>query len=138
MYIDPEGTIYLITKKTAEEVLRYRLPAEWWDHDELRTAEALGPFPIQPGTSRLSAVTDAALSLDGTMLVVRTYRELFFYAVEPDGHVGDGPVTTCPVLGIESQGEGVAWLDEERVVLTSERGIMGRGTIMIVHCELPE
>jgi hypothetical protein len=137
MYIDPGGDIYLITKTTDAVVLRYRIPAAWWNHDEPRTAEAFGQLPIQPGTSRLAAVTGADLSGDGTMLVVRTYRELFFYAVEPNGHVGDGPIATCPVLGFESQGEGVAWLDDERVVLTSERGVLGRGTIMIVHCELP-
>ena len=136
MYLDPSGNIYLITKTTDEAVLRYRLPAEWWDQDDPKTAESLGPFPIDPGTSRLAAVTGADLSLDGSMLVVRTYRELFFYAVEPDGHVGDGPLATCPILGIESQGEAVAWLDDQRVVLTSERGVMGRGTIMVVHCQL--
>ena len=136
MYVDPGGGIYLITKTTKEAVLRYRLPATWWDQKDSRTAEPLGPFPIDPGTSRLAAVTGADLSLDGSMLVVRTYRELFFYAVEADGHVGDGPMATCPILGIESQGEAVAWLDDRRVVLTSERGVMGRGTIMVVHCQL--
>ena len=41
------------------------------------------------------------------------------------------------ILGLESQGEGVAWLDDERVVLTSERGVLGRGTVAVIRCRLP-
>lgn len=82
-------------------------------------------------------MTGSDLSPNDEHLVVRTYRELFFYAVDSVGNVGAGPVTTCPILGLESQGEGVAWLDSERVVLTSERGVFGPGTVAVVHCALP-
>jgi len=41
------------------------------------------------------------------------------------------------VLGLESQGEGVAWLDQDRVALTSERGVFGRGTVAVVQCRIP-
>ena len=74
------------------------------------------------------------MSPDGSRLVVRTYRDLFFYSVSPDGTVGQGPYASCPVFGIESQGEAVAWLGRDQVVLTSERGLMGRGTIIVVQC----
>ena len=137
MYLDPDGRVYLISKGGSGPVTHYRLPADAWGTNQPVTAEKLGLFPVDPGTTRLAGVTGADLSADGHRLVVRTYRELFFYAVDEAGAVGDGPVTTCPVLGLESQGEGVAWLDEERVVLTSERGVFGRGTVAIVHCPLP-
>lgn len=137
MYADRNGTVYLITKTTRGPPLWYRLSAADWDGHDTTAAEPLGPFPIETGSSRLAGITGADLTSDGSMLVVRTYRELFFYHVDVEGNVGDGPVATCPILGLESQGEGVAWLDDQRVVLTSERGVMGRGTVMIVHCELP-
>lgn len=137
MYLDPGGAVYLISKGGLGPVTHYRLPAGAWGADHVVTAERLGLFPIDPGTTRLAGVTGADLSADGHRLVVRTYRELFFYAVDDAGAVGAGPVTTCPILGLESQGEGVAWLDDERVVLTSERGVLGRGTVAVVHCPRP-
>ena len=137
MYLGPDGAVYLISKGGSGPVAHYRLPADAWGMDQVVTAERLGLFPVDPGTTRLAGVTGADLSVDGHRLVVRTYRELFFYAVDEVGAVGDGPVTTCPILGLESQGEGVAWLDDERVVLTSERGVFGRGTVAVVHCPLP-
>ena len=138
MYVDAKGDVYLISKGRSGRVTHYRLPTDAWggDTDHVVTAESLGQFPIDPGKTRLAGVTGADLSADGHRLVVRTYRELFFYAVDDTGAVGDGPVTTCPILGLESQGEGVGWLDDERVVLTSERGVLGRGTVSVVHCPL--
>ena len=137
MYLDSGGSVYLISKGGSGPVTHHRLPADAWGTGHVVTAERLGLFPVDPGTTRLAGVTGADLSVDGRRLVVRTYRELFFFAVDAAGAVGDGPVTTCPVLGLESQGEGVAWLDDERVVLTSERGVFGRGTVAVVHCPLP-
>ena len=43
----------------------------------------------------------------------------------------------CRIAGIDIQGEGVAWLDAERLVLTSERALRPSGTIAIVRCPLP-
>lgn len=137
MYVDASGAVYLLSKGGSGPVMLYRLAASSWGSGHLETAEGLGVFPVEPGSSRLAGVTGADLSADGTRLVLRTYRELFFYGVDGAGAVGDGPVTTCPILGLESQGEGVAWLDDGRVVLTSERGVLGRGTVAVVHCQLP-
>ena len=115
----------------------YRIAADRWGSRGVVTAEWLGRFPIEPGTTRLAGVTGADLSADGHHLVVRTYRELFFYLVDDQGDPGTGPIATCPVLGLESQGEGVAWLDQDRVALTSERGVFGRGTVAVVQCRIP-
>jgi hypothetical protein len=137
IYLDRAGTVFLITKNGTDGVQRYRVTADQWETGDIVTAESVGPFPIEPGTTRLAGVTGADLSPDGHRLVVRTYRELFFYEVDSNGDVGGAPVATCPVLGLESQGEGVAWLDTERVALTSERGVFGRGTVAVVRCKLP-
>ena len=139
MYVATNGDVYLISKGGSGPVMHYRLRTGAWggDTNHVVTAESLAQFPIDPGNTRLAGVTGADLSADGHRLVVRTYRELFFYAVDDTGAVGAGPVTTCPILGLESQGEGVAWLDDERVVLTSERGVLGRGTVAVVRCALP-
>jgi len=137
MYVDPAGTVFLISKNGSDGVQRYRIAADQWGSRGVVTAEWLGPFPIEPGATRLAGVTGADLSADGHRLVVRTYRELFFYLVDDQGDVGRGPIATCPVLGLESQGEGVAWLDQDRVALTSERGVFGRGTVAVVQCRIP-
>ena len=76
--------------------------------------------------------------LGACVLCLVSLAVLALAGVSLRGAVGDGPVTTCPILGLESQGEGVAWLDDERVALTSERGVLGRGTVAIVHCSLPQ
>ena len=137
MYADEAGNVYLITKGGSDPVDIYRVEAAAWKSSDTATAEFLGPFPIQPGSSRLAGVTGADLSSDGRRLVVRTYRELFFYLVDDTGGVGSGPVATCPILGLEPQGEGVAWLDADRVALSSEAGMLGQGSIAVVQCLLP-
>ena len=80
-------------------------------------------------------VTDATISPDGAVVVVRTYREIRYFTRGQDGRLrprAGRPV--CDVSGLEPQGEGLGWKDDSTLVLTSERGIYRAGTITLLQC----
>ena len=77
-----------------------------------------------------------ALSPDGTRLVVRTYRDLYPFAVSESGRLTPlGQPTACDILGLEPQGEGIAFLGSHRLLLTSERGLFKSGTVITLGCD---
>jgi hypothetical protein len=119
-------------------VLHFRLPAALWGQAGVVTAEALGQLPIEADPRQDQLVTGAALAPDGRRVVVRTYVDAYFFNRAPDGSLAPpARPLACNLSGLEIQGEGVAWLDGERLVLTSERALLRRGTITVVRCELP-
>jgi hypothetical protein len=77
------------------------------------------------------------LHSDGRTLVIRTYVALYFLVLDdagiprPDGRRG------CDILGLELQGEGVTWLDEATLALSSEAAYGVPGTISRVRCPRP-
>ena len=78
-------------------------------------------------------VTDAALSPDGQRLAVRTYNEVDVFPLFPTGRLGS-PLT-CNAAGLGLQGEGIAWLDQTRLLLTSEQPAgTGPAPIYMVTC----
>ena len=134
MEVNAAGDVLLITKGRSGGVLLFKLPATSWGQPAV-VAERLDSLPIvaNGGTGRL--VTGAGLSPDGSRLMVRTYRDLYPFAVNPNGTLRPlGKPTACDILGREPQGEAVDWLDNERLVLTSERGLMKSGTVFVVRC----
>jgi hypothetical protein len=138
MWVEPSGDVHLVTKGRSHGVLHFRLPASLWGRTGIATAEALGPLPIDADPRQDQLVTGAALSPDGHRVVVRTYIEAYFFNRAPDGRLAPpARPLACNLSGLEIQGEGVAWLDGERLVLTSERALLRRGTITVVRCQLP-
>jgi len=141
MWVDPSGDVHLVAKGRHGPAVHYRLPAALWsarDGKRPAVADSLGVLPIavQRGVRRL--VTGAALSPDGRRVVVRTYGEAYFFARRADGSLALPPrPLACDLAGLEPQGEGVAWLDDTRLVLTSERGMVRTGTVTVVRCALP-
>jgi len=79
------------------------------------------------------------LTPDGKFLAVRTYAEVYTFAVDstrglPMAGVAPG---SCTIAGLrEKQGEGVGWWwDGRRLLLTSE----GRNApFFVVECPLPK
>lgn len=128
--VHPDGTVFLVTKGRTGPVLVYRIArADLRDTVTARLTDTLAIVP-QLGLGRL--VTGAAFSPSGARLAVRTYTQVFFYRLEGPRLRQDGP--TCWLGPREPQGEGVDFLDEENLVLTSE-GVMGRpGVISRVRC----
>jgi len=146
MYVTRDGSVFLITKRRLLDVRRrprraliYRIPAAAWDSSGVATATLVDSLPIVPGESEGSQVSDAALSPDGRLLAVRTYDEVFVFAIDsltglPVRHDAPG---SCSIRWLnEKQGEGIGWWwDGRRLLLTSE----GRNEpFFVVGCPLPE
>jgi hypothetical protein len=134
MEVNGRGDVLLVTKGRSGGVLLFRLPAASWGEVAV-VAERLDSLPIVANGGMGRLVTGAGLSPDGTKLMVRTYRDLFPFAVNSNGTLRPlGKPTACDILGREPQGEAVDWLDNERLVLTSERGLMKSGTVFVARC----
>lgn len=133
MFVDPEGNAYLITKGLLSAVRLYRVPAAAWRSGRV-VADSLGTLPIDSGEDLGRLVTDASLAPNGRDVVIRTYRELYFFRLD-SGRLLPGPGhLACSLDGLEVQGEGVAWLDDRTLVLTSERGYGAAGTVSVARC----
>lgn len=138
MYVAGDGAILLLTKEAMRSAdgatrptLAYRIDASAWGRATHATAALIDSFPIIPGSGTRRAVTDAALASDGTLLAIRTYAQVYFFAVDSvtgRPRAGALPVT-CNVTPLrEPQGEGVGVLGvgaagtSARLILTSEGG----------------
>jgi hypothetical protein len=133
MIITPIGDLLLITKGDGGARV-YRVSLAAWDSPATAQARLVGtlPIPVDPSSSRL--VTDAALAPDGVRVVVRTYRDLFFFQLAADRLLPAEPARACNVLGLEMQGEGVDWLDSHTLVLTSEKALAAAASVSLVEC----
>jgi hypothetical protein len=137
MYVDARGDLYLVTKGRSHGVLLFRVRHDAWGHGAV-VAEPVGSLPLDPHGTLFDMVTGADINATNDLMVLRTYRRVYLFRVAPDGIIGSAdPVTVCDITGIESQGEGIAWLDESRFVLTSEEGNLGPGTVTILRCPHP-
>ena len=137
MYLDPTGDLFLISKGWRGSVLLFRVRSGTWTSG-LAEPEPLGTLPIVPDRKVGRLVTDAAISPDGRLVVVRTYWDLFFFHRAADGRLEPGNTpTACGIEGLESQGEGVDWIDGQTLVLTSEASRRAPGTLLLVRCRLP-
>ena len=134
MFVDSGGAVHLISKGRRGRIRHWVVDTTAWRAGQAVIA-ARGTLPIEPDASRGRLVTDAALARDGRRVAVRTYGEVFFFRLTAEGELVMAPGAPACALGpLELQGEGVDWLDQERLVLTSE-GILGRsGTVSVVRC----
>ena len=134
LYVEPDGAVVLVTKGRSGGIKSYRVPASAWSARTAR-AERLDSLPIQARYSSGHVVTDAAIAPDGERVVIRTYRELWFFLRGQDGRLRMDPTRPrCDITGMQTQGEGVDWWEGDTVVLTSERGSSRAGTILIGKC----
>ncbi|HEV8357716.1 MAG TPA: hypothetical protein VGQ17_13265 [Gemmatimonadales bacterium] len=135
LYVEPDGSVVLITKGRRYGVLVFRVPAAAWQGRGPVLARRADSLPIPAGIVNGRVVTDAALSPDGKVVAVRTYRDIRFFARDETGRLRPDPARpVCDIAGEEPQGEGIDWLDRETLVLTSERGLFRAGTITLVRC----
>ncbi|MGH7580636.1 MAG: hypothetical protein ACREM9_10725 [Gemmatimonadales bacterium] len=132
IFVTADGAIHLITKGSGRRPLVYRIDPEAWDRDDMATARANGRLPIDTG-SLGNRVTDAALSPSGERVAVRTYLAIYLFNLKPDGTLAPLGVA-CDAAGLQFQGEGISWLDDRVLVLTSEGGFGSPGTIVLLEC----
>jgi hypothetical protein len=131
-FVDRSGAVHLIGKGRDGTVRHYRVPASAWGRGAA-VAEALDPLPIETDRDRGQLVTDAALSPDGERVAVRTYRSILFLELIPANGLRSRDVA-CGITGLELQGEGIDWLDDATVVLTSEGVLSFPGTVSVARC----
>lgn len=145
MYVGPDGTIYLITKRVDKDpsgrkrpAIVYSLPQTAWSLSDTVVATLQDSLPIVPGSADKRQLTDASLSFDARYLAVRTYGQIFTFATDTTtGRVrNDIPPAPCNILQTEGRhGEGVTWLPGNRELLLSHEG--RNAPLVRITCPLP-
>lgn len=134
LVVTSKGDLAIITKGREGPPSVYRIPAASWLRGEV-SALAVGKLPINTSIMLNELVTDAALSPDEKFLAVRTYRSLYlFQRGRLAAWLPDQPKAVCSLDGLDFQGEGLAWLDQTNLLLTSEVTRFGPGAITILEC----
>jgi hypothetical protein len=131
-FVGGDGTVFLISKGREGTARAYRVPPRAWAEREPVVAEPLGGLQIETGGLG-NLVTDAALSPAGDRVAIRTYLAVFLFALTRRNTLLPLGVA-CDAAGLQVQGEGVSWLDQHRMVLTSEGGFGKPGTIVALGC----
>lgn len=129
--VDSAGAAHLITKGRSGRILRYVVPAIAMGADSVAVSP-VDTLPIRPRPFLGRWVTGAAISPSGRRAAVRTLTEVYFFHPGPGDWTLEGP--PCRIAGLEPQGEAVDFLDEDRLVLTSEKGLAAEGVIHVVRC----
>ena len=103
---------------------------------ETITARYNGNTGIAPENRTGRLATSAAISPDGKTLALRTYYEVYFYGLVTErGETRWRDLgRPCSLGDAEPQGEAIAFLDENTLLLTSERARGRPGAIHRVQC----
>jgi hypothetical protein len=133
LYVAPDTSVWLITKRPAWWALRarparlYRLPAAAWRRPggDPAVAEAAGTLPVFPGRRNAREwVTDAALSGaqrdGGRLLAVLTYGTIHLFRADPVTGRPGPRVARCPLPIPEHDPEAMAWRPDGSLLVTTE------------------
>ena len=135
-----DGEVTIISKGNGGKIGFFRLRAEAVARaamsGETLLAEYAGDTGIRPDGEIGRLVTGADVSPDGTTLAIRTYYEVFFFHAVKDHNVvrWRDSGKRCFLGDAESQGEAIAYLDRDTLLLTSERGRGAAGLIHRLRC----
>lgn len=133
MFVTPAGALYLVTKGRSGRFDVFRVGRRAWTTGAIATPEHVQTLPVAPVPFAGRWVTGAALAPNGRRVALRTYVEIFFFELAADGSLEPtGPV--CMLGRTEPQGEAAAFLDDRRLLLTSEAAGADAGPIHIVQC----
>ena len=139
--VSPNGDVTIVTKGRSGTIDFFGISAASvaaaLTSGELLTAEHRGDTGIEPNQRIGRHVTGAAVSPDGMTLAVRTYYEVFFFGAVhagPEGSRWRNLGRPCSLGDAEPQGEAIDYLDEETLLLTSERSRGRPGTIHRLQC----
>jgi DNA-binding beta-propeller fold protein YncE len=136
----PDGDVTIVTKGRKGTIEFFRLSgadvARAITSGEMLTAEPAGDAGITPDGRIGRQVTGAAVSPDGTTLAVRTYNEVFFYGRDANASANRWRDLgrPCSLGSAEPQGEAIAFLDDETMLLTSETTSSRAGMIHRLRC----
>jgi hypothetical protein len=103
---------------------------------EILTVQFAGNTGIRPDQRIGRLATAAAVSPDGMTLAVRTYYEVYFFklATRRGQMRWEDVGQSCALGDAEPQGEGIDYLDEQTLLLTSERARGRPGSIHRLRC----
>jgi hypothetical protein len=136
----PDGDVTIITKGRAGTIGFFRLARAAIDRalisGEVLSAEYEGDTGITPDADISRLVTGAAVSPDGATLAVRTYYEVYFFDAvrERDKVRWRATGDPCFLGKAEPQGEAIDFLDNDVLLLTSERSQNANGLIHRLRC----
>jgi hypothetical protein len=138
----PNGDVTVITKGRTPTISFFGFAKADVDRavelGEVLTAVEQGDTGIAPNQGLGRWVTSAALSPDGKTLAVRTYSEIFFYALEagPKGDHWRDLHKPCFLGSVEPQGEAMDYLDNKTLVIGSETSQGRQGVLHRVQCAM--
>ncbi len=136
----PDGDVTIVSKGRSGTIGFFRIGRDAIvraaDSGEILLAEYIGDTGIPPAGEIGRLATAAAVAPDGTALAVRTYYEVYFFAAVTDGGLvrWSGPSRPCFLGDAEPQGEAIDYLDQNTLVLTSERSSGDAGLIHLLRC----
>jgi len=133
LFVLPGERVHLVTKgrNHANTVYRYPPPLRPGTVVTLEEVQTLSDGPM----SIPAQITGGDATVDGTLVVLRSYRDLTFYRVE-NGLLApmEGGTVALRTLG-EPQGEGVAFESGNRLILTTEAGSFGGvASLRVMEC----
>jgi hypothetical protein len=137
----PNGDLIIVTKGRTPTISFFGLAkadvAEAVMRRDVLTAVSQGDSGISPDQGLGRWVTAAAMAPDGTTLAVRTYSEIFFYALENagPGHRWRDLHRPCFLGDVEPQGEAMDYWDEKTLILGSETSQGRQGVLHRVQCQ---
>jgi hypothetical protein len=138
--VRPNGDLTIVSKGRSGTINFYSIPAASASKaiasGEVITAIFAGDSGIHPDSPSGRLATSAAVSPDGNTLAVRTYYEVYFYKLVTRGgetRWEDG-TAPCALGDAEPQGEGIDYLDEQTLLLSSERSRGRPGSIHRLRC----
>jgi hypothetical protein len=136
LLVTPKGELFIVTKGNTGPIALYRIPPGAQPGTTVRL-ERVGKPRTSGRVKGDDAITDGAVSPDGSRVVLRTNTMLqFFDAAELLGRATWRETGRVDLRRIgEPQGEGVAFANNRTLILTGEGGGGKRpGTIVRMAC----
>jgi hypothetical protein len=135
MWVDADTVVWLATKRPITNARGeprpaqlYRLLPSQWNAVDTALAELVDSLPNVPTRDLGTQITDASLSNPFgdsaivSQLAIRTYERLYIFRVPLRSGQPDSLLGVCDLRPLEEQqGEGITWLADGRVLLTSEK-----------------
>ena len=139
IYVSPrDSALYLVSKGRSGTIGLYRVARSAWKvpPEAVVTAERVQVLDILPDPGAGRWVTGAGIWLDGRLVAIRTYGEIYLFHAGGGGRLTPARGRPCNLAGVDEPGGGEAidFLDDSSVVLTSEARPRRAGTLHRVVC----